>query len=56
MMVLTARRWGRLSTEIGHGGADLLIAATALEHGLTVVTRNTRHFEATGVTVLDPFS
>ena len=50
----TARRWGRLSHLIGHEGADLLIAATALEHGLTVVTRNVRHFETTGVPVLDP--
>ena len=50
-----ARRWGRLSARIGHGGADLLIAATALEHGLTVVTRNIRHFFPTGVTVEDPF-
>ena len=49
-----ARRWGRLSGAIGHEGADLLIAATALEHGLTVVTRNVRHFEAAGVPVLDP--
>lgn len=52
----TARRWGRLSAEIGHAGADLMIAATALEHGLTVVTRNTRHFKPIGVKVLDPFS
>ena len=51
-----ARRWGRLSHLIGHDGADLLIAATALEHGLTVVTRNVRHFEPTGVPVLDPSS
>ena len=50
----TARRWGRLSGALGHEGADLLIAATALEHGLTVVTRNVRHFEPTGVPVLDP--
>ena len=49
-----ARRWGRLSQSLGHGGADLLIAATALEHGLTVVTRNVRHFEPTGAGVLDP--
>ena len=52
----TARRWGRLSAEIGHAGADLMIAATALEHGLTVVTRNARHFTPMGVSVLDPFS
>jgi predicted nucleic acid-binding protein len=50
-----ARRWGRLSARIGHGGADLLIAATALEHGLTVVTRNVRHFLPTGVPVEYPF-
>ena len=35
--------------------ADLLIAATALEHGLTVVTRNLRHFTPTGVATLDPW-
>ena len=52
---LVARRWGRLSARIGHGGADLLIAATALEYGLTVVTRNVRHFLPTGVPVEDPF-
>jgi predicted nucleic acid-binding protein len=50
-----ARRWGRLSARLGHDGADLLIAATALEHGLTVVTRNVRHFKPTGVAVIDPF-
>ncbi|MDE2903535.1 MAG: type II toxin-antitoxin system VapC family toxin [Chloroflexota bacterium] len=53
--VPTARRWGRLSATLGHSGADLLIAATALEHGLTVVTRNTRHFHPTGAPVLNPF-
>ena len=39
---------------LGHDGADLLIAATALEHGLTVVTRNVRHFEPAGVPTLNP--
>jgi len=47
---------GILSGELGHAGADLLIAATALEHGLTVVTKNLRHFVPTGVEVLDPFA
>ncbi len=51
----TARRWGQLSAALGHDGADLLIAATALERGLTVVTRNVRHFERTGVPVTNPF-
>ena len=50
----TARRWGRLSASLGHDSADLLIAATALERGLTVVTRNARHFERTGVPLLNP--
>jgi toxin FitB len=51
-----ARRWGRLSAELGHDGADLLIAATALEHGLAVATRNVRHFKPTGVGVVNPFA
>ena len=36
--------------------ADELIAATALVHDLTVVTRNITHFEHTGVRLLDPFT
>ena len=51
--VATARRWGQLSAALGHDNTDLLIAATALEHGLTVATRNVRHFEPTGVAVVD---
>lgn len=50
-----ARRWGRLSARIGNSGADLMIAATALEHSLTVVTRNIRHFAPTGVAIENPF-
>lgn len=50
-----ARRWGRLSAELGHEGADLLIAATALCHGLSVASRNVRHFRPTGVAVVNPF-
>ena len=50
-----ARRWGRLAAQLGNKQLDLAIAATALEHGLTVVTRNISDFEPTGVTVLDPF-
>ncbi len=33
----------------------MLIAATARVHGLTVVTRNVRDFEGTGVRVFNPF-
>jgi predicted nucleic acid-binding protein len=53
--VNVARRWGRLADAQGHAGADLLIAATAIEHGLAVVTRNLRHFEGTGVPLVNPF-
>jgi predicted nucleic acid-binding protein len=35
--------------------ADLLIASTARVHGLTLVTRNVRHFADTGVIVYDPW-
>ena len=49
-----ARRWGQLSARVGNESADLLVAATALEHGLAVVTRNVRHFQPTGVGVIDP--
>ena len=35
--------------------ADALIAATALVHGLTVVTRNVQDFDDTGVIVIDPW-
>jgi toxin FitB len=51
----SARLWGKLSAKLGHEGADLLIAATAITHGLTVVTRNVKHFEPTGVSVINPF-
>jgi predicted nucleic acid-binding protein len=51
-----ARRWGQLSAALGNDGADLMISATALEHGLTVVTRNVSDFEPTGVPILDPFN
>jgi predicted nucleic acid-binding protein len=51
----TARHWGRLSAALGNESADLMIAATALERGLTVVTRNVSDFEPAGVPVLNPF-
>ena len=53
--VAVARRWGRLSQRLGNKGLDLAIAATALEHGLTVATRNVSDFVPTGVAVFNPF-
>lgn len=50
-----ARIWGQLSQRLGHSGADLMIAATALRHGATVVTGNVSDFQPTGVRVENPF-
>ena len=50
-----AKLWGRLCVQTGNKGIDNLIAATALFHNLTVVTRNVKDFEPAGVRVLDPF-
>jgi predicted nucleic acid-binding protein len=47
--------WGRLNAERGVPTVAGLIAATALSHGLTVVTRNVRDFAASGARVLNPF-
>jgi len=55
-----ARRAGDLRGRLQAKGktrsqADMLIAATALGHGLTLVTRNQDDFDDCGLTVLDPF-
>ena len=36
--------------------ADMLIAATAQVHALTLVTRNVRDFDGCGIALLNPFS
>jgi predicted nucleic acid-binding protein len=38
------------------GFADIIIAATASAHGLTLLTRNQRHFEPLGVKTINPFN
>jgi predicted nucleic acid-binding protein len=53
-------RWAKLLADLRAAGQampvkDSLIAATALVHGLIVVTRNTGDFKTAGVKVLDPF-
>jgi toxin FitB len=55
-----ADRWGTLSAVAAARGTSLpvidgLLAATALQHNLTFVTRNTADVEATGVRVLNPW-
>ncbi|WP_444459879.1 type II toxin-antitoxin system VapC family toxin [Rhodobacter capsulatus] len=50
-----ARIWGQLSAAIGHNGADLMIAASALRHGATVVTGNVSDFAPTGAMLENPF-
>ena len=47
--------WGRLSAEVGHDGADLMIAATALSRDAVVVTGNVADFLPTGVRLENPF-
>ena len=51
----SARICGQLSAQLGHAGADLLIAATALRHDAVVVTRNVSDFLPTGCRVENPF-
>ncbi len=50
-----AQLWGRLRVPNPENALDKLIAATALIHDLTVVTRNQKDFETTGVRVHNPF-
>jgi len=53
-------RWAKLLADLrGRGKTmpikDSLVAATALSHGLTVVTRNIADFKKAGVTIINPF-
>ena len=50
-----AQRYARLHVPNPRPERDALIAATAIEHGMTVVTRNVRDFVATGARVIDPW-
>ena len=53
-----ADRWGQLVAAAGRPlpAIDSLLAATALVHGLTVVTRNAKDFEGLGLAVINPWS
>jgi toxin FitB len=55
-----AKRWGSFDGMRQMAGRPLavpdgMIAATAFEHGLTVVTRNGKDFEGLGVSILNPW-
>ena len=57
----TGLRWAELLARLRTAGRampikDSLIAATALVHGLTVVTRNRADFKNAGVRIIDPFA
>ena len=56
-----AERWGSLTAEARRAGTSLgvvdgLLAATALEHGLTLATRNVKDFVRLGVALSNPWS
>lgn len=56
----TAFHWATLLAALRAKGLamplkDSMIAASALSHGLTVATRNTRDFKAAGVRIVNPF-
>ena len=51
-----ALEWGMLSCRTGNSSANGLIAATAKVHNLTVITRNTKHFEQAGVSFFNPWT
>ncbi len=56
----TCRIWGELTAKAQRTGQvipamDGLLAATAVRHGLHVMTRNVAHFEVTGVPLLNPW-
>ena len=52
-----ADRWGRLlaASDRSLPAIDSLLAATALVHGLTLVTRNVADFDVAGLNVVDPW-
>jgi len=56
----TSDIWAQISAKAQRRGrtiamADGLIAATALQHGMQVVTRNVKDFEPTGVPIVNPW-
>lgn len=54
--VAVAQRCARLHVPDPRAERDALIAATAMMHGMTVVTRNLSDFQPTGVPLMNPWS
>ncbi|WP_165223263.1 type II toxin-antitoxin system VapC family toxin [Aquisphaera insulae] len=57
----TGRVWGELTARAQKKGLIIpaphgLLAATALRHGLHIMTRNTKHFQVSGALLIDPWS
>ena len=52
---VVARRCAALHVPDRHFDRDALIAATALVHGMTIVTRNVGDFGASGAAVVNPW-
>jgi len=52
-----ADRWGRLQSDAGRPlpAIDGLLAATALQHDLTLVTRNIKDFQGLGLHIINPW-
>ena len=50
-----ADEWGRFNVPDPLPVIDGLLAATAKDHGLTLVTRNVSDVEATGIPIINPF-
>jgi toxin FitB len=55
-VALTAARLAEAARPAAIEWKDLVIAATATVHGLTILTRNLRHFRAAGVAAVDPLA
>ncbi len=51
-----ANEWGRVAAIRTRGEIDGLIAAAAIVHGMTLVTRNVRDFADTGVKLVNPWA
>jgi len=50
-----AQVWGRLMSPHNQNAVDKQIAAIGLIHGMSIVTRNVKHFAGTGTTLINPF-